>query len=203
MRRKTYSVLLGAGCLVIVAGCSSTGSKGRAAAGRTHRSAYTAEHNPTVDAGRGTPSLEDPQRPAAWVLVDGKRGKFIEHDGQPQMQWVVEQPVSPAPTFRVEGYSPLLGNPRDLRFILRTVESPSGADLAYAVSASKGTFAAGKDYSLLRPGDNFVIRNWTTGDVVREIAPLPPGTYVLAADVRDDRAGKGTAAVTYFTVGEK
>ncbi len=194
--------MLGGLGAIVLAGCSSTGSNS-AGKSTNYRSNYTAKSNPTTDAGRGTPSLGDPERPAAWVLVDGKRGTYREQDGHKQLQWVVEDAVTPSPTFRVEGYQPLLGNPRDFRFILKTVESPTGSDIAYAVSASKGTFSPGKEYSLLRPGDNFVIRNWTTGDVVREIAPLPAGTYVLAADVRNERAGKATAAVTYFTVGEE
>ncbi len=200
MRMKDYSLMLGGLGAIVLAGCSSTGTRS-AGNSTNYRSSYTAENNPTMDAGRGTPSLSDPERPAAWVLVDGKRGTYREHDGHKQLQWVVDENVTATPTFQVEGYQPLLGSPRDFRFILKTVDSPSGSGLAYAVSASKGTFSPGKEYSLLHPGDNFVIRNWATGDVVREIAPLPAGTYILAADVRNEQAGKGTAAVTYFTVG--
>lgn len=207
MRTKDHWLVLGAVGVVAVVGCSSSGSNERSARSRTkepaYRSTFNADNNPTVASGRGTPSLEDPERPAAWVLVDGKQGIYRDHDGHKQLQWVVEDPVTPTPTFRVEGFQPLLGSPRDFRFMLKSIETPNGSGISYAVSASRGTFAPGKEYSLLRPGDNFVIRNWTTGDVVREIAPLPPGTYVLAADVRNEQAGKGTAAVTYFTVGEE
>jgi len=117
------------------------------------------------------------------------------------VQWVVTDPVTQTPTVRVEGYQPLMGSPRDFRFILKTIDSQDGSDISYAVSASKGTFTPGKSYSLLHPGDNFIIRNWATGDVVREIAPLQPGKYLLAGGMVNEQTGREAAAVTYFTVG--
>lgn len=166
------------------------------------RIAVTSADNPTTRAGRGEPSLSDHFSPAAWVLVDGHAGKFTEREGHRQIEWVVDKPVSPKPTFRVEVYAPLLGTPKELKYVLKTVEAPEGADLAYAVSTYEGAFVPGKEYSLLNPGEGFVIRNWHSGDVVREIAPLPPGRYVLAARVSQGRENREAAAVTYFTVEE-
>ena len=162
----------------------------------------TASNNPTTLAGRGEPSLDDAERPAAWVFVDDRSGTFTEHKGHPQLQWEIKQSVSASPTFRVEAYGPLLGTPKDFKFRLKTVESTDGSDVSYAVSARKGDFVVGRKYSLLQPGDNFVIRNWATGDVVRQIAPLAPGRYLLAGGVRNAATRKEAAAITFFTVGE-
>lgn len=204
MRNKAFAGWLAAALILAVVGCSSSGSSRTTAMTATGKQGptFSVQNNPTTTAGRGTPSLDDPERPAAWILIDGRLGKFQERDGHKQLQWVVEGPVSGSPRFRVEGYEPLLGRPRDFRFILKTVEADDGGEVAYAVSAAKGTFAVGNEYDLLTPGENFIIRNWTTGDVVREIAPLRPGKYLLAGDVRNEQTGKEAAAVTYFTVRE-
>ncbi len=166
------------------------------------RARFTAQNNPTTLAGRGEPSLEEADRPAAWVSIDGKAGKFREREGRRMIEWVVEQPVSASPTFRVEGYEPLLGDARDFKCVLRTLDSTEGTEFMYGIAAKAGTFAQGTDYSLLNPGDNFMIRNGLTGDLVREIAPLAPGTYALAAGLRNAKTKKEAAAVTYFTVVE-
>lgn len=164
--------------------------------------AFTKENNPTTVAGRGEPSLDDAQRPAAWVFIDGNPGKFTERDGQKLIQWTIEKPVGDEPKFRVEGFEPLVGNARDFKCVLRAVDSTEGTDFMYGISAKPGTFEPGKDYSLLNPGDNFIIRNGWTGDVVREIAPLAPGTYAVAAGLENAKTGKKAAAVTYFKVSE-
>jgi len=195
--------------LTIGAGCAAEGTRKSATAGSSSprpasaNAATTSTKNPTTAAGRGEPSLEDKDRPAAWIYVDGKTGRFTERDGRPQFQWVIEEPVSATPTFRAEGYAPLLGTPKDFNGILTTVESSDGSDLSYAIAAKEGSFVVGRDYSLVDPGDDFIIRNWTTGDVVRQIAPLPPGTYAFAGGVRNQQTGKEALAVTYFTVGER
>jgi hypothetical protein len=166
----------------------------------SRRMQMTATDNPTTTGGRGEPSLEDVERPAVWIFVDGQAGKYAEREGHKQLQWVIEKPVGPSPSFRIEAYEPLLGNPRDLKYLIKSVESVDGPDVAYAVSAYDGAFAPGRDYSLLNPGEGFLIRNWQTGDVVREIALLSPGPYLIAATVINRETGKQAAAVTYFTV---
>lgn len=166
------------------------------------QSAFTNENNPTTVANRGEPSLDDAQRPAAWVFIDGNPGKFSERDGHKLIQWTIEKPAGDAPTFRVEGFDPLVGEARDFKCVLRAVDSTEGTDFMYGIAAKPGTFETGKDYSLLNPGDNFIIRNGWTGDVVREIAPLAPGTYAIAAGLENAKTGKKAAAVTYFKVGE-
>jgi hypothetical protein len=164
------------------------------------RETFTPENNPTTRAGRGTPELDNPQAPAAWVFVDGKGGSYKEESGHKLLQWFVEEPVAASPRFRVEAYEPLMGTPKDFKAVLRTIEPAEGLDLVYGISAKDGTFEVGKEYSLLNPGEHFVIRNVTTGDEVKEIAPLPSGKFAILASVRNAATGKETLAVTYFTV---
>lgn len=171
------------------------------AAPSAKRAGYTAKNNPTTSAGRGEPSLEEADRPAAWVFVDGKTGKYLDRDGRRQIQWTIEAPVTSSPTFRVEGFDPLLGDARDFKCVLRSVD-PEGTTFVYGITAKEGTFVQGADYPLLNPGDNFVIRNGMTGDIVREIAPLAPGTYAIAAGLKNAQTRKEAAAVTYFSVAE-
>lgn len=104
------------------------------------------------------------------------------------------------PTFRVEAYGPLLGTPKDFACTLDTFESADGSAIAYGIKAAEGTFEAGYDYSLLKPGDNFTVRNRITGDVVSEIPPFVPGIYLIAAAVKNLETGKEGLAITYFTV---
>jgi len=212
--RKRFMFSMPVFALITVgAGCTSPadqGSKPRATtespkpapAARPKPATFTAANNPTALAGRGEPSLEDRERPAAWVYIDGKAGKFNERDGQRLTQWTVEGTVGSTPTFRVEGYEPLLGTPQDFKCVLQAIESPDGSDVIYGIAANEGTFSPGRDYPLLNPGDNFVIRNPLSGDIVREIAPLAPGTYALVGGLENRATGKRALAVTYFTVGE-
>lgn len=207
MRTLVGSLILG----LSVVGCASDGSS-RSAEARpapakvpaptavAKKNGFTKDSNPTTTAGRGEPSLDDAQRPAAWLMIDGSDGKFTERDGNNLIQWVIEKPASDEPTFRVEGYEPLMGDARDFKCVLRSVDSTEGTDFLYGIAAKPGTFQTGRDYSLLNPGDDFVIRNGWTGDVVREIAPLPAGTYAIAAGLENASTGKKAAAVTYFTV---
>jgi len=202
------------GLLVLViglAGCSGDRASRRSAGSASPKrsvtettfkpNGYSKTNNPTTAAGRGEPSLEDAQRPAAWVFIDGAPGQFTERDGQKLIQWTIDQPASDAPTFRVEGFEPLIGGARDFKCVLRAVDSTEGTDFMYGIAAKPGTFQTGKDYSLLNPGGNFVIRNGWTGDVVLEVAPLAPGAYAIAAGLENAKTGKKAAAVTYFTVG--
>lgn len=178
----------------------ATEKKPDAKAGSAKREAYTAENNPTTKAGRGAPDLEKPQSPAAWVFIDGKEGKFKEQGGQPLLQWIIDDPVGATPKFRVEAFEPLLGTPKDFKAVLRTIESEDGTDLIYGIAAREGAFEVGKEYSLLNPGESFVVRNAMTGDEIKEIAPLPAGKYAIAAGVINSTTGKQSLAVTYFTV---
>ena len=177
-------------------------SKGAAKPSGTARPAvFTAKDNPTAKDGRGDPDLEDFFRPAAWVYVGGRGGRFLAKDGKPQVQWMIDGPVSAAPTFRVEAYEPLFGKPKDLSCILDTVESNGGTPSYYGFAAKPGAFQVGREYSLLKPGDEFVVRNRATGDIVAEIPSLDPGTYSLIAAVKNLQTGKEGVAITYFTVG--
>lgn len=171
-------------------------------AAKPNAARFTRANNPTTLAGRGEPNLEDKARPAAWVYVDGQAGKFTERDGEPLIQWFVEGLVCATPTFRVVGYEPLLGNPTDFKCVLQAVEASDGSTVVYGIAANEGTFIPGREYPLLNPGDNFVIRNGLTGDIVKEIAPLAPGTYAIVAGLENRSTGKRALAVTYFTVGE-
>ena len=160
----------------------------------------TAQSNPTTDGGRGTPSLDDFFRPAAWIHVGGQAGTFSSEGGKPKLEWEIKRPVGSSPTFRVEAFEPLLGNPKEFSCTLEIIKG--SGKTAYAISSKKGKFSSGTEYSLLKPGDDFVIRNRTSGDVVREIAPLEPGTYVIAAGIKNAKTGKEALVVTYFTVRE-
>lgn len=204
--------------MAVCVGCQASGRKDASARPRrggtpdtphkhlpdstVQRTAFTANDNPTTVDGRGEPSLDDAHRPAAWIFIDDRQGKFIERDGNPQVQWLIENPVSTSPTFRVEAYGPLLGTPQDFNCVVNTMEAADGSYITYAIAAVDGTFTLGREYSLLMPGADFIVRNRTTGDVVSEIPPLSPGTYVIAAGIKNLRKGREGLAITYFTVGE-
>lgn len=168
-----------------------------------HGEAFTAESNPTSRCGRGEPSLEDQFRPAAWVYIDGNAGKYTEEDGNPQVQWVIEEPVSGSATFRVEVFEPLLGTPTSFRCVIQTIDTEGGAAVVYSFKAEDGTFEVGRDYSLVNPGKDFAIRNRMSGDAVAEMPPLVPGEYLMAAGIRNDETEKDALAITYFTVGQE
>ena len=196
------------GVLAICAGCA-TPEKDKGVADDVQRSPRrTAEApgvvpgNPTTRAGRGVPDLSAADRPAAWIYVDGEEGRFTEKDGHPWIQWIVDAPVSRAPTFRVEVYEPLLGSAKDFQCALQTHEAPDGSTVYYLIKAKPGTFEVGKEYSLLKPGDNFVIRDAMTKQIVNEIASLTPGTYGIVGGVKNSDTGREGLAITYFTVGE-
>jgi hypothetical protein len=194
---------LTAGLLVAALGCESSQKRPIANDGPAkpvQRATLTSENNPTALAGRGEPDLDDWLRPAAWIYIDGQAGRFLDVDGSPQGQWTIGTPVSSSPTFRVEAYDPLLGNPRDFSCVVQPVDVGGSQTVTYVFSAVKGTFEVGREYSLLKPGKNFVIRNYSTGDVVLEIPRLAPGTYLMAAGVKNLRKAKEGHAVTYFTV---
>lgn len=212
MRKLSVFSIIVVGLSNVGIGCSSPSSRDRkprvaaesakpTSSAKSKAAQFTAANNPTTLAGRGAPSLDERARPAAWVYVDGKAGKFTDRDGEPLTQWVVEGSVSASPTFRVEGYEPLLGNPRDFKCVLQAVDSSEGSTVVYGIAANEGTFAPGRDYSLLNPGENFVIRNGLTGDIVKEIAPLAPGTYAIVGGLENRSTGKRALAVSYFTVG--
>lgn len=194
---------------LLIAGCQS-GNKSTRTTSDSHRqrpqesperkAVYTASHNPTTLAGRGLPSLDDQFRPAAWILVDGQEGQYIDVDGHPHLEWVIDNPVSSSPTFRVEVFSPLLGSPEGFKAVLQSIQTQDGSQLVYGIAAD-GPFEPGQTYSLLNPGRDFTIRNLMTGDVVQQIGELPPGKYAFAGGIRNSMTGAETPAVTFFTVG--
>lgn len=213
MRKLSVFSMIVFGLTAVGIGCSSPPNQDREprAAAESPKTApavqpkaakFTKANNPTTLAGRGEPNLDERFRPAAWVYIDGKAGKFTERDGEPLTQWSVEGPVSATPTFRVEGYEPLLGNPTDFKCVLQAVEASDASTIVYGISANQGTFIPGREYLLLNPGDNFIIRNGLTGDIVKEIAPLAPGTYAIVGGLENRSTGKRALAVSYFTVVE-
>jgi len=165
--------------------------------------------NPTTRAGRGAPDLEDPARPAAWLYVDGYAGHFIDKDGMPQIQWIIEEPVVAQPTLRLEVYESLLGHPTTVRFFLQDVPDeetgePAGTPIRFAFASEEGTFQTGREYDLCNLGEGFIVRkNPKTEDemIVDRIAPLPPGPYLIAAAIESEVSDLKGLAVTYFTVG--
>jgi len=171
------------------------------ACNRLHQAnAMVGDPNPTQRDGRGEPSLDDPFRPAAWVSIDGKAGRFRDADGGPLVQWIIDEPVSSAPTFRVTTYESLLGSKVKFRCALQPVDNAEGKAKTFALKAKEGKFEVGKEYKLLTPGDDFEIREAGTDKMLPSIDPLSPGQYVLAATItRADDKGSAVA-VTYFTV---
>ncbi len=162
---------------------------------------YTASNNPTTLAGRGAPDLEDDKRPAAWVFIDGIGGHFIDVEGRPQVQWVIDGKVCSTPTFQVEVYEDLLGKATDFKCVLKSLDTDDGPGETYfGIAAKEGRFSAGKEYSLVAPGEDFVVRDATHTEI-NEIGPLAPGEYMLAAGVKNGETGKEALAITYFTVG--
>lgn len=204
MRKLTVLSALVTALLITNVGCQP-GAK-REGVRRTKKppmpqTPFTAENNPTTLAGRGQPDLEDEMRAAAWVFIDGWGGHYTEVDGHPQVQWIIEEPVCSTPTFQVEVYEPLVGEPTDFQCALKTLDTESEADSIYfGIRAKDGTFKAGTAYSLVSPGEDFVIRD-PTGGIIDEIGPLAPGRYLLAAGVKSAETQKEALAVTYFTVG--
>jgi hypothetical protein len=203
-------------CVVLLSGACASSKKSRPIAGSgsgpevrssgaesARPAPFTADDNPTTNGGRGAPTLDDFFAPAAWIYVDGMAGMYLEQDGNPQVQWVIEAPTNSMPTFRAEAFAPLVGDARDFACTVDTVDSADGSTVAYAIKADEGTFRLGQTYSLCQPGSNFTIRNRMTGDVVTEIAPLTPGTYVIAGSVKNLQTGKEALAITYFTVSEE
>lgn len=165
--------------------------------------------NPTTSAGRGAPDLEDPARPAAWLYIDGYAGHFIDKDGRPQIQWIVEEPVVTQPTLRLEVYKPLLGTPTTVRLFLQDVPDEetgefAGPPIRYAFASEEGAFQIGREYELCNLGEDFIIRkDPKTADemIVERIPPLPPGPYLIAAAIEVENAKEQRGlAITYFTV---
>lgn len=189
MKRSAWVCLMLGAALVVVALRGGDGAM-----------AVMGGDTPTERDGRGAPSLEDHFRPAAWVTVDGKSGKFRDENGGPLVQWIIDEPVSNSPKFAVRVHEPLLGSKVEFQCALQLVDDPDGKGKTYAIKAKEGKFETGKEYSLLSPGDDFEVREAGTDKMVTAIEPLAAGQYVIAATVTGaDR--KGTAlAVTYFTV---
>lgn len=168
----------------------------------TARPRITVLNNPTTRGGRGSPDLEDKDRPAAWIFIDDHEGEYRSENGVALMQWFIDGPVRKTPTFRVEAFEPLLGAPRDFQCVLQTDRSDDGSRVIYTIKAPDGGFQIGRTYDLLNPGEGFTILNPTTGEQLKSIPPLSPGRYGIAAGIRNAESGKEALAITYFVVGE-
>ena len=206
MRNLSFSIVFSVGGCLLLAGCASTQRSAEATTDASDRGAGSGlmfdAQNPTAQAGRGEPSLEDKERPAAWIYIDGQEGRFETRNGIRQLQWIVDGPVSPTPTFRVAVFQPLLGNPTSFKGVLQTDEAKDGSYVSYGIAAKDGAFRVGRDYALTAPGEEFTVRVAGSDEVIEQIAPLAPGRYALAAKITNSRNGAETLAVTYFTVGE-
>lgn len=205
---KAGTIVL-SGILLICAGCATGDSaprltgKGRPADTKVAQEPQAVVDNPTTRAGRGVPDLKSVHRHAAWIYIDNEEGQFIEKDGQPQIQWVISTPVNRSPTFRVEVYEPLLGAPKDFNCVLQTETAYDGSRVVYGIRATEGTFETGKEYSLLAPGDNFVIFDQLTKAAIDRIPLLSPGTYGIVGGVTNTQKEARGLAITYFTVGDE
>jgi len=191
--------------LVLTAGCQSGDASSGVITGGQRAGRYvgfTGADNPTTKAGRGEPNLHNEDQAAAWIYIDGYAGEYVELDGNPQLQWIITKPVHASPKFRVEAYTPLVGVPDAFSCVLRSISTRGGVPVVYMIAAKEGRFQPGRDYSLTNPGDDFVIRDGNTRDIIAEISPLPAGEYALAASVKNTMKDVAALAVTYFTVGE-
>lgn len=177
-------------------------SAGAASNRRGTRMVFTAEDNPTTRAGRGAPTLDRRRSPAAWVFIDGKAGRFAEEEEDvPAHSWVIDDKVSRTPTFRVEVYEPLLGDPRDFMCQLQSWQTVDGSRVNYAIRADRGTFEVGREYPLLTPGDNFQFRDPRVRAPTTAPAALVPGVYGLVVGIINTELDVQGLAVTFFTVG--
>lgn len=161
----------------------------------------TMEENPTVDSGRGTPTLDALHAPAAWIYIDRNAGEFIEENGRPQIQWVVYDPVSRNPSFRVDCLSELLGEADEFRCVFSTHESFDGTSVLYTIQSRKGRFKPGKEYALLEPGEDFEVMDQKTGKKVERVPLLAPGIYRMVGSVKNTKTNKEALAISQFTVG--
>lgn len=185
-----------------VAGSSNAAHVEKHLAAPAARTPHTALNNPTTRGGRGSPDLEDKDRPAAWVFIDDHEGEYRSENGVALMQWFIDGPVRKTPTFRVEVFEPLLGAPRDFQCVLQTDKSEDGSRVIYTIKAAEGGFEIGRTYDLLNPGEGFTIVNPMNGEQLKSIPPLTPGRYGIAAGIRNAETGKEGLAVTYFVVGD-
>lgn len=164
------------------------------------KAAASPEDNPTTKGGRGEPDLHDPRRPAAWIHIDDKEGRFVNRAGFPQVQWMIEGGVSRKPTFRVEVYKPLLGEVSEFRGVLHTHESPDNTLVAYLITAEPGKFKPGQTYSLISPGEGFTIRDLQAEKEVDIIPLLSPATYSFTVAVGNTGSSKEALAISNFNV---
>ena len=161
-------------------------------------------HNPTTAAGRGSPSLDDVQRPCAWFVVDDKKGRFK----QGEFRWFIEEPVSATPSLSIWVVEELIGDLVEVRIVIRRLKtrkpgSPPQADQQwqYKLEArADGICSAGQTYPLCRSGDVFHMLDTRTRQTVEEIPPLPPGDYMMLGDITGTKAHERSVLITQFTV---
>ncbi len=171
------------------------------AADNRPQAASSPEVNPTQQAGRGEPTADNPHRAAAWIYIDGNGGEYRKDDnGNDLLQWFITTPVSTRPTFRVEVHQPLMGKDVDFKCAVQTRDLNAADPPSYALMSKEGRFSAGKEYQLLAPGADFILRMAGTDEILTEAPALPPDDYVLFATVISRAHGHEVVAVTYFTV---
>ncbi len=182
MQRLRASAITMSAILILMPGCATT--------------------NSTAKSGRGKPSLDVLTSPSAWIHIDSHAGEYRnDADGNPLTPWYISTPVSASPTFRVEVFKPLLGDAVDFQCVIQSQDmSDKAGAVAYGIKANDGTFEIGREYPLLSPGENFVLRKAATKDILTEAKPLPAGDYLLAATLTNRENGNSTVAISHFTV---
>ncbi len=179
---------------------SAVHAEAKAERASVQKTVWTAENNPTTRGGRGEPSLDDKDRPAAWAFIDGREGKYQEENGKKLMQWVIETPISNTPSFRVDVYEPLLGEPTNFQAVIQSEKLDDGSMAVYTIRAEEGSFKVGQDYSLLAPGPNFTLTDKMTNQTLESIPPLKPGRYGFVAGIKNLQMNQEGLAITYFIV---
>lgn len=181
------------------------GPMGQPLAKDAHPGYLTMGVNPTTAAGRGEPSLDDVQRPCAWLTLDGKAGHFKTG----MMQWTLDEPVGSCPTVSVWVVEELVGEIVDVRLVLRKLSTPgeSGTPQAdplfqYLLRSRAHTCKAGQEYPLCSSADVFVMNNTATNEQMTDLPPLKPGQYALVGDLIGSKTAERTVMVTYFSVGD-
>lgn len=202
--RMAYTVLSAVVTISLACGgCARSRQRAESPAADDARpsAASSPEVNPTQQAGRGEPTADNPHRAAAWIYIDGNGGEYRkDENGNDLLQWYITTPVSARPNFRVEVHQPLMGKDVDFKCAVQTRDLNAVDPASYALMSKEGRFSAGKDYNLLKPGDELILRIAGSDEILTEAPPLPSGDYVILATVTSRAHGHEVVAASYFTV---
>jgi len=172
------------------------------------RGYLTLDHNPTTASDRGSPTLDDVQRPCAWLTLDDQPGTMRPG----LLQWFIEEPVSKSPTVTIWIVEELLGDLVDVQLMLRKFKDVE-PDVPHASppadplwdfrlsAAAPGIIKPGIAYPLCTSRDFFLMKNMAVNEHVDSLPLLIPGQYAIIGYVTGTKAPDKTLVVTYFTVG--